>query len=44
MGMVFAVGVGGGWGLARYYIAGTIQSAATVFPGASLSSTSPADC
>jgi CrcB protein len=33
MGMVFAVGVGGGLGaLARYYIAGTIQSAATVFP------------
>src|SRR6266567_8099097 len=33
MGMVFAVGVGGGLGaLARYYIAGAIQSAATVFP------------
>jgi CrcB protein len=33
MGMVFAVGVGGGLGaLARYYIAGAIQSAATAFP------------
>ena len=33
MGMVFAVGVGGGLGaLARYYIAGAIQSAATTFP------------
>jgi CrcB protein len=33
MGMVFAVGVGGGLGaLARYYIAGGIQSAATSFP------------
>jgi CrcB protein len=33
MGMVFAVGVGGGLGaLARYYIAGAIHSAATVFP------------
>jgi CrcB protein len=33
MGMVFAVGVGGGLGaLARYYIAGAVQSAATVFP------------
>jgi CrcB protein len=33
MGMVFAVGVGGGLGaLARYYIAGAIQSAVTLFP------------
>jgi len=33
MGMVFAVGVGGGLGaLARYYIAGVIQSATTSFP------------
>ena len=33
MGVVFAVGVGGGLGaLARYYIAGAIQSATTVFP------------
>src|SRR5882757_1879508 len=33
MGMVFAVGVGGGLGaLARYYIAGAIQSAVTAFP------------
>ena len=33
MGMVFAVGVGGGLGaLARYYIAGAIQSATTAFP------------
>ena len=33
MGMVFAVGVGGGIGaLARYYIAGAIQSAVTTFP------------
>jgi len=33
MGMLWAVGVGGGLGaLARYYIAGAIQSAATVFP------------
>jgi len=33
MGMVFAVGVGGGLGaLARYYIAGAIQSAVTTFP------------
>src|SRR5258705_1056943 len=33
MGMVFVVGVGGGLGaLARYYIAGAIQSAATAFP------------
>ena len=33
MGMLFAVGVGGGLGaLARYYIAGAIQSAATSFP------------
>ena len=33
MSMVFAVGVGGGLGaLARYYIAGAIQSATTVFP------------
>ena len=33
MGMVLAVGVGGGLGaLARYYIAGAIQSAVTNFP------------
>jgi len=33
MGTVFAVGVGGGLGaLARYYIAGAIQSATTAFP------------
>src|SRR5438445_7601799 len=33
MGVVFAVGVGGGLGaLARYYIAGMIQSATTSFP------------
>lgn len=33
MGTVVAVGVGGGLGaLARYYIAGMIQSAATAFP------------
>jgi CrcB protein len=33
MGMVFAVGVGGGLGaLARYYIAGAIQSVTTAFP------------
>jgi CrcB protein len=33
MGVVFAVGVGGGLGaLARYFIAGAIQSAVTAFP------------
>ena len=33
MGVVLAVGVGGGLGsLARYFIAGAIQSAATAFP------------
>ena len=33
MGMVFAVGVGGGLGaLGRYYIAGWIQAAGSVFP------------
>jgi len=33
MGMVFAVGAGGGLGaLARYYLAGLVQSAATSFP------------
>jgi CrcB protein len=33
MGVVLAVGVGGGLGaLARYYIAGAIQSAVTAFP------------
>ena len=33
MGMVFAVGVGGGIGaLARYYIAGWVQPAGAVFP------------
>src|SRR5882757_1039768 len=33
MGVVFVVGVGGGLGaLARYFIAGAIQSAVTAFP------------
>jgi CrcB protein len=33
MGMVFAVGVGGGIGaLARYYIAGWVQAAGSTFP------------
>ena len=33
MGVVFAVGVGGGIGaLARYYLAGAIQSAGALFP------------
>jgi CrcB protein len=33
MGMVFAVGIGGGLGaLARYYLAGAIQSAGALFP------------